>query len=344
MQPERARVLVVDDSELALAEARHALEAAGYEVMTARDPGEAAGVLADRARRVDLVLMDVQLPEVYGDDAAAWLRARRDVRAPILLFSDLPDEELRQRALDARVEGHVSKRAGLEAMLERVRSQLGRDAPPVGLGLDELRRRFRGELVATARARVARARASRSTAALAGEMHALSGEAALVGAADLARAADLVRRAASSPQEALDALERSIAELARETAPSAEPTPDAPPAGRRILVVDDSDLYRKATAAILHHAGYEVVEARDLAGARAALRRSPPDLALLDVHLEDELGPDLIPDLIDRHPAPRVVILSGGRADGDVPGADLVLRKSGDTDLLLAEIARLLRR
>ena len=111
------RVLVIDDSPLILAAAKQALAAAGYDVAT-RDSVDEIGALG--AEGFDLILMDVQMPELYGDDVAAVLRNERGVKTPIYLFSTLADDELRERARDAGVDGFISKDAGLDHLVAEV--------------------------------------------------------------------------------------------------------------------------------------------------------------------------------------------------------------------------------
>ena len=116
------RILIVDDSPLILAAARHALSVAGYEVET-RNGVEEVG--ASGANGFDLILMDVQMPELYGDDVARVLRNDRGVRTPIYLFSTLPPEELSARAEDAKVDGFISKNVGVEHLVDEVRKIIG---------------------------------------------------------------------------------------------------------------------------------------------------------------------------------------------------------------------------
>src|SRR5580704_18477025 len=100
------RILVVDDSPIILAAAREALIDAGFEVETRNGVDELGEKGADG---FDLVLMDVQMPELYGDDVAAVLRVQRALTTPIYLFSTLPEDELRELARQANVEGYICK-------------------------------------------------------------------------------------------------------------------------------------------------------------------------------------------------------------------------------------------
>jgi DNA-binding response OmpR family regulator len=116
------RILIVDDSPLILAASKHALQEVGYEVETRNSPEDVGAKGADG---FDLILMDVQMPELFGDDVASVLKHQRAVRSPIYLFSTLPDEELRERVSEAKVDGFVSKGAGIEHLVSEVRRILG---------------------------------------------------------------------------------------------------------------------------------------------------------------------------------------------------------------------------
>jgi DNA-binding response OmpR family regulator len=115
------RILIVDDSPLILAAAKHALVNAGFAVDTRAGVEEMGRHGTDG---YDLLLMDVQMPELYGDDVAGVLRNVRDVRTPIYLFSTLPVDELAERAREAGVDGFISKDAGIDHLVERVREIL----------------------------------------------------------------------------------------------------------------------------------------------------------------------------------------------------------------------------
>lgn len=123
MTEKRRQILLVDDSPLVLDMMSAALTHAGYDVLTARD---LAQLDVHRANsRPDLVLMDVQMPEAFGDDVAMVLRATRDVEAPIYLLSTLDEADLRRRAAEAEIDGFIPKQIGVEAIIARVREIIG---------------------------------------------------------------------------------------------------------------------------------------------------------------------------------------------------------------------------
>jgi two-component system, OmpR family, alkaline phosphatase synthesis response regulator PhoP len=119
----RKKILIVDDSTLVLDVMRAALDAAGYEVLVANDLTQLEQHRLNH--RPDLVLMDVQMPEAFGDDVAMVLRAAREVEAPIYLLSTLDEAELKRRAAEAEIDGFISKQLGAEAIVSRVRQIIG---------------------------------------------------------------------------------------------------------------------------------------------------------------------------------------------------------------------------
>jgi CheY-like chemotaxis protein len=116
------RILIVEDSPIIQAAAVHALATAGYEVAPRSTFDE---LLAAGVEGYDLILMDVQMPELYGDDVAMVLRNERGITTPIYLFSSLEPDELAERAAAARVDGYISKQQGMDHLVERVREILG---------------------------------------------------------------------------------------------------------------------------------------------------------------------------------------------------------------------------
>ena len=118
----QGKILVVDDSQLMLEVTREALEAEGFEVLSASSMEDLEGLYDQEGLR--LILMDVQMPELFGDDVAMVLRSVRGVNIPIYLFSNLPKEELEERSKEAQIDGYLSKRDGIEAAVERIKDIL----------------------------------------------------------------------------------------------------------------------------------------------------------------------------------------------------------------------------
>ena len=117
MVTEAKRILLVDDSPLIRESAARALDTAGYRVTVRASFDE---LLEHGFDGFDLILMDVQMPELYGDDVAFTLRGQRGVTTPIYLFSSVDESELAGLAADAGVDGYIPKGAGLDLLVARV--------------------------------------------------------------------------------------------------------------------------------------------------------------------------------------------------------------------------------
>lgn len=108
-----SRILVIDDSLATLEVARQALGSVGYEVETSTKAVEMANELA--LVRPDLVLLDVELPELKGTDAFARLRDNAgELRAWVALFSSRSEEELQELAQAVGAQGYIRKGSPLD--------------------------------------------------------------------------------------------------------------------------------------------------------------------------------------------------------------------------------------
>ena len=115
------RIMLVDDSPILQAAVVEALTRAGFEVAVR---GTFDELLEHGVAGYDLILMDVHMPELFGDDVAAVLRHERGIATPIYLYSSLAPEELAERAQAARVDGFISKDISMRALVTRVREIL----------------------------------------------------------------------------------------------------------------------------------------------------------------------------------------------------------------------------
>ena len=115
-------ILIVDDDE----DLRGALaeqidmedEFATLQADTAR-----AGVAAAQAHRPDLILMDVDLPDMDGRQACAELR-RDGVSAPIIMLTAASADADAVQGLDAGADDYVTKPFRYAVLLARIRAQL----------------------------------------------------------------------------------------------------------------------------------------------------------------------------------------------------------------------------
>jgi CheY-like chemotaxis protein len=119
------RIVLVDDSDFFLTVLSKELQDAGYQVKTAKDLAQ-LDASSDELVQADLVLLDVQMPEAFGDDVGSVFKHVRALKAPIYLCSSLPAEELARRAAEASLEGFIPKQLGAKGILARVQEILAR--------------------------------------------------------------------------------------------------------------------------------------------------------------------------------------------------------------------------
>jgi len=117
---------------------------------------------------------------------------------------------------------------------------------------------------------------------------------------------------------------------------------------RSILLVDDDALMRRSLAFHLEQAGYHAHTAANAKDALALVRRTPPDLVLLDIGLPEMDGLDALRELKGEHNLP-VIFLTARRRELDEVlglelGADDYITKPFDVEVVLAHIKAVLRR
>lgn len=78
-----------------------------------------------------------------------------------------------------------------------------------------------------------------------------------------------------------------------------------------ILIVDDEEVFRDLLTVYLAKEGHRVSHASDCASLREAFSGPTPDVVLLDLALPDGSGLGMIPELKQRWPDTRIIIVTG---------------------------------
>lgn len=116
------KLLVVEDNELNLEIASTLLKEAGFEVDTAENGKIAVEkVEAASADRYDLILMDIQMPEMDGYEATRRIRALPDAKKaalPIVAMTANAFEDDRKSALHAGMNGHIAKPLDIQKLFQ----------------------------------------------------------------------------------------------------------------------------------------------------------------------------------------------------------------------------------
>jgi len=107
-RPERARILVAEDSVTTRAMLRNILEMSGYLVTTAADGREALELFGQE--KFQLVVSDVDMPRMNGFELTAGIRALAEgADVPVVLVTSLESKEDRERGLDAGASAYLVK-------------------------------------------------------------------------------------------------------------------------------------------------------------------------------------------------------------------------------------------
>lgn len=121
-------ILVVDDEPLVLQVAQAVLERYGYQVITAKNGREGVDLFKQRAPEIDLVLLDMTMPELNGEEA---LTAMRDLRPGVLaiLSSGYDEIEATNRFVGKDLAGFLQKPYTPDALLSKIKDALKNQAP-----------------------------------------------------------------------------------------------------------------------------------------------------------------------------------------------------------------------
>lgn len=117
------RILVVDDEEPVRLLTTRLLEEHGYRTLVARDGNEAIQVYAENMSRIDMVITDMNMPNLGGEAAIAGLRGLDpEVKIIVVSGADQADAMIRDALL--QVEARLEKPFKARVLLETIRSAL----------------------------------------------------------------------------------------------------------------------------------------------------------------------------------------------------------------------------
>ena len=104
----RAKILLVEDSRTQAETAKDFLEKNGYEVMLA-ESGKAA-IKAVKTVPVDILLLDLELPDMSGNDVCRWLKLNEDTKGiPIIMLTVKNDVKDKVAGLEAGADDYLPK-------------------------------------------------------------------------------------------------------------------------------------------------------------------------------------------------------------------------------------------
>lgn len=116
-------VLVVEDNELNMRLFCDLLDSFGYRTFQCRDGARAVEIA--RKEMPDLIIMDIQLPEVSGLDITRWIKDDDSLRhIPVLAVTAFAMRDDEQRVRQAGCEGYLSKPIQIASFMRAVEDLL----------------------------------------------------------------------------------------------------------------------------------------------------------------------------------------------------------------------------
>ena len=113
------RVLIVEDNDLNMKLFHDLLEAHGYDTIQTKDGMEALRLA--RQHKPDLILMDIQLPEVSGLEVTKWIKEDDDLRAiPIIAVTAFAMKGDEEKIREGGCEDYIAKPISVTKFLETV--------------------------------------------------------------------------------------------------------------------------------------------------------------------------------------------------------------------------------
>ncbi|MBV8736673.1 MAG: response regulator [Alphaproteobacteria bacterium] len=123
--PRRRKVLIVEDNDLNMKLFNDLLTAHGYDTLQTKDGMEAL-VLA-RRHRPDLILMDIQLPEVSGLEVTKWIKKDRELKLiPVVAITAFAMKGDKERICCSGCEDYIAKPISVTSFLQTVERFMSR--------------------------------------------------------------------------------------------------------------------------------------------------------------------------------------------------------------------------
>jgi two-component system cell cycle response regulator DivK len=117
------KVMIVEDNDLNMKLFHDLLEAHGIDTIQVRD-GRQVLPLA-REHSPDLILMDIQLPEVSGLDVTKWLKDEDDLKSiPVIAVTAFAMKGDEQKIMEGGCEDYISKPISVVKFMETVQKYL----------------------------------------------------------------------------------------------------------------------------------------------------------------------------------------------------------------------------
>jgi two-component system cell cycle response regulator DivK len=120
---EKKKILIVEDNELNMKLFHDLLEVHGYSTLQTRDGREALDLA--REHHPDLILMDIQLPEVSGLEVTKWIKEDEDLKSiPVIAITAFAMKGDEEKIRDGGCEAYIAKPISVANFLQTIEEVL----------------------------------------------------------------------------------------------------------------------------------------------------------------------------------------------------------------------------
>jgi two-component system, cell cycle response regulator DivK len=120
---EKKKILIVEDNDLNMKLFHDLLEVHGYETFQTKDGREALGLARDH--KPDLILMDIQLPEVSGLEVTKWIKEDETLKSiPVIAVTAFAMKGDEEKIRSGGCEAYIAKPISVATFLETIEKVL----------------------------------------------------------------------------------------------------------------------------------------------------------------------------------------------------------------------------
>ncbi len=118
-RPQRRKVLIVEDNALNMKLFNDLLMAHGYDTLQSKDGVEALAIA--RRHRPDLILMDIQLPEVSGLQVTKWIKEDKSIcMIPVIAVTAFAMKGDKEKMRDGGCEDYIAKPISVTSFIQTI--------------------------------------------------------------------------------------------------------------------------------------------------------------------------------------------------------------------------------
>jgi DNA-binding response OmpR family regulator len=118
-------ILAVDDDPDILALEEKILKREGYEVLTASNGAKAISIIKS-GRKIDMILLDVMMPNINGFEVSQWVRGESNQRIPVIFVTAKDDAQSMKEGFRVGGTAYLTKPFTTTQLVKAVTSLIGK--------------------------------------------------------------------------------------------------------------------------------------------------------------------------------------------------------------------------